>query len=88
MPVEMMKSILTETDYQKWVSYYQYKQPEVQEIQLAVLSSMVSNGLGGKATVDDFLLSKQSSRMEDKTPKVMSVDEVRGAFAGFAHPME
>ena len=88
MPVEIMKSVLTQVDYQKWVSYFQYKQPDIQEIQLAVLSTLVSNGLGGKAKVDDFLLSKQDSRMEDKAPKAMTEEEVRGAFAGFAIPME
>ncbi len=88
MPVDVMKSVLTAVDYQKWVSYYQYKQPEITEIQLAVLSSMVSNGLGGKAKVEDFLLSKQDSRMEDKTPQVMTENEVRSVFSGFATLME
>ncbi len=56
--------MLTPNDYYKWVAYLSHKKPEVTEIQLAVLSTLVSNGLGGKAKVDDFLISIEKKQKE------------------------
>jgi hypothetical protein len=93
VPVFAMKSMLTEKEFLGWVKYFNQKGPDTQEIQMAILMSLVSSGLGGKGKVDDFILSKTP---KDKTvtnaqttvTKGMAAQEVRAAFAGVATPMK
>ncbi len=75
-----MKAMLTPNEYYKWVSYLSHKKPEVTEIQLAVLSTLVSNGLGGKAAVKDFLISDSGPKIQNTGG--MSNDQVKAAFSG------
>ena len=67
-----------------WLSYFRYDEPDIQEMQMAVLSAMVSNGLGGKAKVTDFLMRKPEKETVSGT-NVMSEDAVRSVFSGVAH---
>lgn len=82
-----MKKMLSHVEYQKWISYFTYKEPDVQETQMAFLMSMVSSGLGGKGKVEDFLISKPQKTAKKDTLEVMGADDVKAVFAGFAHTM-
>ncbi len=79
-----MRQVLSRTEYMQWLAYFKYKQPDIQELQMAVLSTIVVNAVSSKskAKVDDFIISHKH------VPKVkkqgMSESEVRSSFAGFA----
>ena len=83
---------MTKMEFDGWMVYLMNKGPTVDEIQMAVLSSLVSNGLGSKRTVDDFLITKKATKKtktEDVTEGVgMDKQAVRAAFAGVAVPMK
>ncbi len=81
MPVSVMKLTLSQNEYKKWILYLQHKQPEITEIQLAVLSTLVSNGLGSKSKVDEFILSKPKKVVKKKSG--ISEADVRGALMSF-----
>ena len=79
MTVAVMKLSLTRAEYFKWISYYQNKNPEIQEIQLAVISSMIARGLGSKdSSADDFIISKMSKNTSPDTP--MDTEAVSNFF--------
>ena len=83
MPVWGMKQLLTTKEFNDWVEYLYTKGPDVQEIQMAVLSNMVAQGLGSKKSkVDDFIISKQ--KPQKQTTNVMSADEVSSVFGGLS----
>ena len=71
------------SEYNKWLIFLKDDEPDVTEIQLAVLSTLVSNGLGGKAKVADFILRKPQ---KDTTvnPKGIGEKEIRGALGMFS----
>jgi len=81
MTVGQMKQSLTKQEYYNWLRYFNHKQPDVTEIQLAVISLIASTGLGNKnAKLEDFLVSK-GSQPSAKT-EVLSSDEVQNFFGG------
>ena len=82
MPVFYMKAILPDEEYDQWMTYLRYKKPNVEEVQLAVLSSMVSAGLGGKGKVDDFLISNKTIKKKQKVKTAFD------SFAAVAKPLE
>ena len=88
MPVSVMKAVITRNEFDKWMIYLQNKQPEIQEIQLAVLSTLVANGLGSKSKVHDFLISKPEKNTADTPTAGMDAASVRSAFSGIAVPMK
>ena len=83
MPVFALKTIMPSSEYKKWLIFLQEDEPDVTEIQLAVLSTLVSNGLGGKAKVDDFILRKPQKDTSNKS-KGVGEKEVRGALGMFS----
>ncbi len=89
MPVFVMKQVLPHTEYRKWLSYLQYQEPDTQEIQLAVLSTIVSNALGGKSKVKDYLINKPEERLEQRRlrTKGMSASQVAAVFSGVTKKM-
>ena len=91
MPVFQLMAILPRSEYVRWLSYLKYEEADVQEIQLATLSMLVANALGGKSKVKDFLIHKpnttpQAITNRDGSPKVMSEDAIRNVFSGVAIP--
>jgi hypothetical protein len=86
MPVFAMKNLLSKKEFDGWVDYLNNKQPEIQELQLATLSMLVSVGLGNKkASVSDFIISKPRKHKTKTEPsKVMSNNAVQAALASFA----
>lgn len=82
MPVFMLKNMLPLSEYYLWQSYFTHKSPQVPEIQMAVLSNLVSSGLGGKSKVTDFLISEQTKQKPNK--KGMSEESVRAAFGAIS----
>ena len=84
MPVYVLKATMPHSEFMGWLSYMRHEEPDVQEIQLAVLSTLVSSGLGNKkAKVDNFLIRKKADRHADKDSKGVSETEVRGALGMF-----
>lgn len=76
-------------EYRKWLLFLeQDEQPDVTEMQLAVLSTLVSNGLGGKAKVKDFLVRKPKANNTNPNWNGVSEKEVRGAFGMFSKKAE
>jgi hypothetical protein len=87
MPVSVMKSIITKKETLKWLSYFYHKPPEPLEVQIAVLSAMVANGLGAKgAKAEDFILTPKT---QEKHAEVHEMDpnEVSNFFKVLAKPM-
>ena len=59
---------MTYKEFEGWVSYLNYKGPDVAEVQMAVLSNLVASGLGAKKSkVNDFLVSGKTSPKEKHT---------------------
>lgn len=79
LPVSAMKSVVSVSEFNKWVKYFAQKPPDINEIQTAVLSTLVSNGLGGKAKVDNFILSGKNGKVKKKDPNQVA-NEFKSAF--------
>lgn len=92
MPVVKMKTVMTQSEFNGWMMYLNTKRPEVTEIQLAVLSSLVSNGLGSKRSVTDFIISKnetaKASTAKQHDDGTLTPIAVQASFAGVAIPMK
>lgn len=80
-PVWFLRQTMPQDEYYGWMTYLKNKPPDIMEQQIAVLSTLVSNGLGGKAKVTDFLLSK----VTEQKPKQITADTLRGAFGGIVN---
>ncbi len=87
MPVFLLKTIMPLSEYNKWLIFLQDDEPDVTELQLAVLSTLVSNAVGGKSKVTDFIIRK-STKTPTNRPKGVTEKEVRGAFGMFARKAE
>lgn len=61
MTISQMRTTLTYSEYSKWMLYLNNKEPSITELQLAMLSTLVSNGLGGKHKLQDFIISKPTT---------------------------
>ena len=92
MPVTHMKSIMSHREFEGWMLYLDTKYPEITELQLATLSSLVSTGLGGKQKTTDFIISKtpdtKAKTQSEGDTIGMSTESVRSAFSGIAVPMK
>ncbi len=78
MPVFLMRAILPDDEYYQWMTYLRYKKPTINEIQLANVSALIVQAVGGKAKVSDFLIS-------DNKPITTTTQGVKdGAFKSFA----
>tara|TARA_R110000772_G_scaffold5454_1_gene19456 strand:- start:11315 stop:11563 length:249 start_codon:yes stop_codon:yes gene_type:complete len=75
-PVWLLRVTMPRDEFMKWISYLNNKPPTIQEQQMAVLSTIVSNALGGKAKVKDFLVSKTPKQKV----KNMTATDMREAF--------
>ena len=87
MPVFVMKATMPRSEYVGWLSYLRYEDPDVTEMQLATLTMVVSNALGGKAKVKDFLVRKPDNNSVSDG-KEMSMDAIKGVFGGVAVPQK
>jgi len=78
-----MKMTITQQEFNGWVYYLNNKGPDVEEIQLAVLTNMVAQGLGSKKSkVTDYIISKtHEPKSEPTDTKVMSASAVKAAFS-------
>lgn len=52
-----MKRVLSYDEYTGWYAYLSKKPPEINEIQMATLMSMIGNMFGGKTKPIDFMIS-------------------------------
>lgn len=73
-----MKAIVSKQEFNGWIKYFKQKPADVTEIQLAILSTIVNNALGGKATVKDFIMSGDAT----KKKTTIDPDEVSSLFRG------
>ena len=89
MPVIMLRSMIDKTEYYDWLRYFKYKSPDSLELQMAVLTAMVAQGLGSKnATAEDFIIHKKYGATEEETPHEMDANEVGSFFGMLSTPME
>ncbi len=65
-----MSKKMTDKEFHKWVEYNTYEPLNSTDHQLALLTSVVSNMMGGKTTLKDFILLKDSSDREAETKKI------------------
>lgn len=65
-----MKSVMPVSEFNGWMKYYAQKPPDVQELQMAVLCTIVSNAVGGKSKVDDFILSNKDANSNSSTSAI------------------
>ena len=77
-PVWYLQQTMPQNEFLQWMSYYRNKRPDIQEQQMAVLTTVATNAMGGKRKVEDFLISRTKS---DK-PKPMKADAIKGVFGG------
>ena len=64
-----------------WVTYLNTKDPDIQEIQMAVLSLQVSSGLGAKnPKLEDFLISGKKKQSQTTKKPLTAFD----SFAAIA----
>ena len=74
---------MSQREFYGWLDYLNDKGPDVQELQLAVLSNMVASGLGSKKSkVSDFIITKQ--RQQISSTGVMDEKTVRSTFSALA----
>lgn len=74
-PVWYMKATMPQQEFLQWISYFANAKPDVQEQQMAVLTTVAANAMGGKAKVTDFLLSKVQEKKTAPTAQ-----SLRGIF--------
>ena len=73
-------------EFYGWISYFNHKTPDETELQLAVISTIIAQGLGDKkAKVEKFIINK-AKKTEKKTisDTIMSASEIKAAFMGVA----
>ncbi|MCD6135568.1 hypothetical protein J7J63_02505 [Candidatus Bipolaricaulota bacterium] len=100
MPVSLLRATLTDREFNQWISYFKYQDPDATEIQLATIAFIISSGLGNKeAKFEDYLVHKEQpcdikpdapSKMidvEGTDQQIMTGDAVKSIFAGIATPM-
>ncbi len=82
VPVRVMRQMLTSTEYMGWVQYFEHKPPDIPEVQLAIISTLIANAMGSKrkSKVSDFIISKQVEKQERKL-RPMEDNEIRSTFA-------
>ena len=86
MPVFIMKQVLPYKEFIGWVNYIRNKPPSIQEYQMAVLTTVAANAMGGKSKHTDFLVSKmpkQTKAVEKAAPTAfdsffMASEEFKG----------
>lgn len=75
---------MPQTEFIQWIAYLNNKGPDITEQQLAVLTTVAANAMGGKHKVTDFLVSKRTEHQSSSSPKPLDMAGVRGAFNGIA----
>ena len=89
MPVFILRQTIPKSEYTKWMSFFHFQEPDTYEIQLATLSSLVFNAIGGKSKVKDYLINKPAEREETRIlrTKGMTDSQVAAAFSSVAKKM-
>jgi len=69
--------MITSSEFDDWLLYFEKKPPDVQEIQMAVLTTLVTNALGGKeAKVSDYILSGDKPKKTANDISEASEDDI------------
>ena len=79
MTVNVMLNSMSEEEYTNWSKYItKHETPDVQEIQLAVISNLIVSAMGSKkkTTYKDFLLRGNTKKKEP-----ISSDAIKAIFA-------
>lgn len=72
------------SEFRRWMIFLKDDEPDVNETQMAVLSTLVSTGLGNKkAKVNDFIIRKPKKTITENH-KGVTEKQVRGALGMFA----
>ena len=83
--------MLTPIEYYGWMKYFANKPPDIPEVQLAIISTLIANAMGSKkkAKVADFIISKQMSQKDKRgLLEPMPENEIRSTFAGISVRMD
>ena len=84
-----MKNVLSYTEYNRWFVYLSNKKPDVAEVQLATISTLIAQGLGNKdAKMRDFLITKTDDETPKKQAGPMTDEAIHAVFAAIATPLE
>ena len=85
-----MRQTMPKREFMQWLSYLHFKQPDIQEQQMAVLTTVAANAMGGKKKVTDFIISKpkRNTVTHSSGAQVMSADSIRGVFGSVAKKAE
>lgn len=70
-------------ELREWSTYLQFEPVNSTEIQLALLTSVCANMLGGKSKIDDFLITTYKPPKDDEAI-FASEDEVAKALMALA----
>ena len=81
-----MKATIPHSEYIGWLSFLRYEEPDVTEMQLATLTMVAANALGGKSKTKDFLVRKPDNKSVSN--KEMSAAAIKSVFGGVAVPQK
>jgi len=65
----MIPYILTKDELHGWLRYYHTKDADANEVQMAMLLSMLNNYMGGKQKPKDFIVSNNKPTTRRDTPQ-------------------
>ncbi len=86
MPVAVMKAVLTRSEFLKWLAYFRDKPADANEVQMAVLTSLVSAAMGNKKVkMSDFMITKD--RPKNKKSTILLTDDPASSIEAHALPL-
>jgi hypothetical protein len=80
-----LKHLLTPSELRGWIKYLALEPYNSVEIQLALVSTVANNAMGGKAKLEDMLITQRNidDKDEDVTSTRPTTNQVAFAFGAF-----
>lgn len=79
--VHEIENTMSVSELKKWAVYLSQEHSNSIEIQLALLTTVVANAMGGKAKIEDFLVTQYKVETKKVTTTPMSAKDVRAKFS-------
>ena len=77
-----LKNTMPKSELRLWATYMSQEPSNSTELQLALLTTVASNMMGGKNKLDDFNITQYKvKKTEEISTKPMSVDAIRSKFS-------
>ena len=69
---------MTHSEFREWQAFYAANPffSDVQEVQMATLSTVVSSSSGGKAKVGDFMITGREKNRQSKSVSEMTEEDI------------